>query len=686
MGYRCLLSIALLLLTVNDSVADSAAGIAQRIQGRNLPSVFQAWSKADNLPQEDELTTLARHDLLWNGPAFFGLQWAHHPDGQGMATAFTAESITRGLAYRSQLLERNPNMVLIAEIRYYDAWNGYIREDSDAWMRDNDGNRVPGWEEGGFWLLDYPNPEYQDVVAAQCRAVVETGVVDGVMLDWWQDNPDQASLINKVRTAIGPDALIIANSNARKIPNTAASINGIFMETTSEWFSTEREYWTAVASTLTWAEQNLREPRINCLETWYLDSRRELNRMRANATLVLTHSDGYCLFGDPNTLPTHDHLHDWYPFWNKSLDTGQTKLGKALEKGKAWSINVMSRPFEHGTVVYNRAGNQQVALQFSAPVRSSITGMMSDEHTVDGLDGDIFLGIAALTSVTGGGAGILHTWNFDDDAEGWTVWGHESAAIPPESEWTFADGTIRFEYRDKPVWQWDDARILQPNFNVQGTHPLYCVLRMDLGIAHPAPDHSLQIKVRAKAGEDWSTGMVTFDVAIPESGTTGMETYIVNLADPTDSDPILTPLSSYAGTPWGAIEHFMINFGTQAHDGGHVSSGDYVKIDAIALVQDYSPWIEEDRLHSADINKDKMISLDELLRVIQLFNAGQYHCDPTSEDGYAAGPGAQTCGPHDSDYAPVDRIIALSELLRLVQFYNSAGFEACSRGEDGLCI
>ena len=41
--------------------------------------------------------------------------------------------------------------------------------------------------------------------------------------------------------------------------------------------------------------------------------------LRATTTLSLVRSDGYALFSDPNPLPTPDHLHDWYPFWDKSL-------------------------------------------------------------------------------------------------------------------------------------------------------------------------------------------------------------------------------------------------------------------------------------------------------------------------------------------------------------------------------
>jgi len=96
-----------------------------------------------------------------------------------------------------------------------------------------------------------------------------------------------------------------------------------------------------------WAEVNLREPRVNCLETWYHRSRDDLHLVRATTTLALTHSDGYCLFSDPNPLPTPDHLHNWYSFWNKSL-------GKPVAKGTADPDGTVRREFENGTAVYNR--------------------------------------------------------------------------------------------------------------------------------------------------------------------------------------------------------------------------------------------------------------------------------------------------------------------------------------------
>jgi len=92
--------------------------------------------------------------------------------------------------------------------------------------------------------------------------------------------------------------------------------------------------------------------------------------------------------------------------------------------------------------------------------------------------------------------------------------------------------------------------------------------------------------------------------------------------------------------------------------------------------------------HTADQNQDGAINLSELLRLVQFRNSDGYHCEPGTEDGYAPGPGDQTCLPHQSDYNPADWTISLSELLRLIQFYNSNAYHACpgEGTEDGYCV
>ncbi|MCC6143376.1 MAG: hypothetical protein IT368_06185, partial [Candidatus Hydrogenedentes bacterium] len=89
--------------------------------------------------------------------------------------------------------------------------------------------------------------------------------------------------------------------------------------------------------------------------------------------------------------------------------------------------------------------------------------------------------------------------------------------------------------------------------------------------------------------------------------------------------------------------------------------------------------------HTSDYNApDRGISLSELLRLIQFFNSGGYHCDNFGEDGYAVAPGDTGCTPHDSDYNPQNWLISLSELLRLIQFFNSGGYHFECGTEDGF--
>lgn len=88
--------------------------------------------------------------------------------------------------------------------------------------------------------------------------------------------------------------------------------------------------------------------------------------------------------------------------------------------------------------------------------------------------------------------------------------------------------------------------------------------------------------------------------------------------------------------------------------------------------------------HALDYNPaDWSINLSELLRAIQLYNAGGLACQPGSEDTYAPGAGAKNCTPHDSDYNPADWSIGLSELLRAIQFYNAGAYQEQAGSEDG---
>ncbi len=45
----------------------------------------------------------------------------------------------------------------------------------------------------------------------------------------------------------------------------------------------------------------------------------------------------------------------------------------------------------------------------------------------------------------------------------------------------------------------------------------------------------------------------------------------------------------------------------------------------------------------------------------------------------------KACAYHSSDYAPQDWAISITELLRVVQFYNAGAYHRCDHGEDGFC-
>lgn len=96
--------------------------------------------------------------------------------------------------------------------------------------------------------------------------------------------------------------------------------------------------------------------------------------------------------------------------------------------------------------------------------------------------------------------------------------------------------------------------------------------------------------------------------------------------------------------------------------------------------------------HSADTNADLVLDLRELLRVVQLYNAGAYRCAPgaQSEDGYLPGPWywpEPPCTIHTSDYLDGDYYtIGLGELLRTIQIYNVGQYHRCTGSGDGICI
>lgn len=382
--------------------------ISERVYQRDYPSIFQAWYGVDmpiEFPQttdEERIRVAAKHDLLWEEPLsqlgegvdlVLGLVWDHNY--HGLADKFTQESLDKAQINREKLLEINPNMVLLFEVRWRDAPSSFLPENSDWWLRDENGEIVKGWLGGWepFYKLNYEHPDFQDNVARQCKIAVESGVYDGVMFDW----SGHEDIVKKTRSAIGKDALIIVNihddiDDGKKF---APYINGSFMELNpmdeksldpmgelgGDRHRNARN-WDNIKTALTWFENNFQEPVINCLEVW--GHRDDLSRMRATTTLALTHSDGYALYADPNPLKTPDHLHDWYDFWD--LD-----LGKPIGPMETRDDGAYQRPFTNGIVIYNHDKNGPITVSFQENRLRASNGIIAKSFLLDDRDGDIFL-------------------------------------------------------------------------------------------------------------------------------------------------------------------------------------------------------------------------------------------------------------------------------------------------------
>ena len=196
------------------------------------------------------------------------------------------------------------------------------------------------------------------------------------------------NILQRIRAAVRDDFLIIANYNRGKMHRRAWGINGSFMEIVGNRDTGyTRQDVKQIESTLLWLEENLRPPRINCLEGWGIpteppDSPNNRRWMRLFTTMSLTLSDGYVLYNDGK----RDHEHFWYPFWDAGL--GRPIGPKARQYQ---SINgLFIREFTNGWAVYNRSGKQQT---ITLPRVS--TGVSSNKqdtsHLLPDLDGEIYL-------------------------------------------------------------------------------------------------------------------------------------------------------------------------------------------------------------------------------------------------------------------------------------------------------
>ena len=412
LDYRPIQALSVIELT-RDEVCEvrdglTRTGVRERIANREYPSVFQAWNRVSNRPALSYEAGVGLHDLYWFCCYPFGLHWRQTDQGVKLVG-----NVEKARAAREALLAENPNLIILPEIRMRDAFpSHFYHKDWEYWIRDDQGNRVlvPGYP---AYLVDFTHQGFIDLIVQQAIETQRCGLYDGIMLDWWNEQypvlrhdasrpgyrgetAEQRArdeIIKRIREAVGDDFLIIVNTNRRKPLRAAPYVNGLFMETLRDNDSGyTHEGLREIESTLLWAEENLREPRINCLEGWGVVSESPgsaINRRwrRVFTTMSLTHSDGYVLFYDgPN------HIHHWVDFWDADLGRPVGERAVLYQTPKGVSIDgLFIREFENGWAVYNRSGKER-RIQLPETVSGVASSVENKRwHTIPDLDGEIYL-------------------------------------------------------------------------------------------------------------------------------------------------------------------------------------------------------------------------------------------------------------------------------------------------------
>ena len=397
-----------LVLFEHDEVCDippQLPPVRERIKNRSFPSVFADWDDVIGL---DTLTWIPRarlSDLHWGQFFWLTSRWNRTPTEptEGVATSITVRDAHE---IREQWLTQAPNHIFLAHILLHVQSLEAFPPESDFWFRDSSGQILKNQGNDEYYI-DFLKHEVQELLIKRILAIARCGFYDGVFLDGFNSNGTgfvgrhlypysdeeiiQAylNIFRAVRSQVREDFLIIINTNDTKPTAYKEFINGIFMETGKDYPGGYSRPWLiTLEETLSWAEQNLKEPRANCLQGEGMsieapDGPNNLRWMRLFTTMSLTHSDGYVQYA-----MEHSSAHLWYPFWD-------VHLGSALEPTHQSYQNIQGlfiRKFENGWAVYNRSGNPQtITLPMPAVAVGNGDLRSSDTHRLPDLDGEIYL-------------------------------------------------------------------------------------------------------------------------------------------------------------------------------------------------------------------------------------------------------------------------------------------------------
>ena len=415
--------------------------VMERITTRNLPSVFQAW---DGVSQMDHLTLDEQnnlHDLHWSQK--FKLDWDRTFDEPltGLASKLAGD-IREAVNRRQSKLQQNPNMIFIAGIRIRTQPLDWLP--LDYFFLESDG--TPVHHRADIFQVNFLLPEVQTAIINKVAGVAQCGLIDGVFFDGFfnhglfyhgdhvysatEEQLLQAwlNIFRGIRERVHDDFLIIINTNDTEPTHYAEYVNGIFMETGKDTPQGNSRKWIIrFEEILNWADSNLREPRITCLQGEGLsieppDGPNNLRWMRLFTTLSLTHSDGYVLYTDgmrdfntpdnPVRVPSFQHI--WYDFWD--ADLGQPVGPKAALYEDA-TPGLFIREFTNGWAVYNRSGSPQ-AVTLPEEVQGVSNGSVGTGHVLPDLDGEIYLRVKPKNPADVNGDGVVNILDLTLVAQG----------------------------------------------------------------------------------------------------------------------------------------------------------------------------------------------------------------------------------------------------------------------------
>ena len=403
-----------------------------RLENRQFPSIFARWSgpgwpPVSNRPDLTGIENVALHDLRFS-VGVFDLEHSEMPHGFEIRG-----DMNIAIDIRDRMLAINPNMINLMDIRLKAAGILEYPPDWPYWIRDAQGNVFE--VDPGVGLIDFTHPDVQDRIVQQAIAVSKCGLLDGISFDHWNDihpilvsgrDDDgnyqifrgleaelkaKLSIVQRIRAATRPDFLIMGNVNYRTLPTTGPYVNGGFMETIMPGGFTgdDLEFvLTLTENSLTWLDNNLREPRINGLEGWTIpteapDSPNNLRWMRATTTLSLTHSDGYVVYTISDKTSESVWTHYWYDFWDADLGRSVGEKGQLYQETEGLYI----REFTNGWAVYNHSGSAQV-ITLPEEVQGVASRMMGTEHALPNLDGEMYLRVKPVNPADVNGDGVVN--------------------------------------------------------------------------------------------------------------------------------------------------------------------------------------------------------------------------------------------------------------------------------------